>query len=63
MVVSKVEDCQLSFGDVLLLQVWANDYTEEWKTLSVEIHLLRVVGHEVLYRRVHLKYRMAVVPS
>lgn len=61
-VLFEIENCQLSFCNILLLKVWTYNNSEEGKALSVEVYLLRVMGHEILNGRVYFENRMTVIP-
>jgi hypothetical protein len=59
----QVENYELCLGDILLLEIWAYDYSKEREAVLVEVHLLRMVGNKVLDRGVHIENRVAVVPG
>jgi hypothetical protein len=60
---SEIEHVEECAGNLLVLEVWADDDTKEWFAFLVKTLLVVVVVKQVCYRRVNVKFRMAVVPA
>ena len=58
----EIKNIKESVCHLLFLEVWPNDDTKEWNTLSIELRLVNLMCHQVSNRRINIKHWMTMIP-